>query len=316
LKYCRSARNFAPITENPQNITDRAWYGKGHSFSTFVDRLTHSYVIPAQERSASVLETLYAAACCMGKDTVTGASAPYTHTVTFNPTSTVKEVQYTTLGEVFGAEEKYVASGAWINAFTLTGNRADHVVLSYEGGARKLAGGGTFTAPAISATSFYKTLYGTLKFGASGGSVFISPDVLSWTITISQNAQPMFLMGNSAGEEMLLSKVLIGKQSVNGNFVLFMDKDYRAYFGNDTECELEINAISPDLVGAGPSHESLKITIPEVKIVSEAFGLEGDSIASTMNMGEEGVLKTGVGEPITLAFNTAVDDTEILVAAQ
>lgn len=316
LNKNRSMRNFGPITKEPVHITDRNWFGKGHGWSTFADRVTELYRIPAQERSATALETLYAAAFVMGKDTAGGSSGPsgYTHSIEFQDPTTNTEVLYTSVGEAMGSEFKNKLTGAWINSFTLTGNRADHVVISFEGQGRKLETS-TFTVPALTATAFYKTLYGTVSFGATGGPTDISAQVLSWNFTANQNAQPMFLMGNSAGDEMRLSKCLIGKQSANASAVVFVSSTFRNFFLNEQYVALTLVLKSPDVVAVGGAQHSCTITIPKMLIASEAFGLEGSTVAYTLNFTEDYLIYDGVNPTVKLDFVTNIGTTELLVEA-
>jgi Phage tail tube protein len=317
LNKLRSLRTFSPITEVPANITDRQWYGKGHSHPTFVDKLTKQYTLAAQERSATSLEALYAAAYVMG-DVASTQPDDYAnpnewqHVVKWQNPATTKEVRYTSVGEAMGAEYKKVLGGCWINSLTLTGNRADHVMLSYEGGGRHYADG-SFDVPELTEASFFKTLHGSVRFGAADALSDISVEVLSWNLTISQNAQLFYLMGNPSGQKDLLSKVLIGDQTVSGSCVIFMNVNHRNRFLNDEVVELEINAVSPDVIDTNP--HSLKVQIHNFKIATEAIGEEGQTVSYTLNFGDDTVMKIGSDEHLTLTFISDIDDSELLVAA-
>ena len=78
----RSIRSFAPAVQEQVNITDRQWYGKGHSHPTFVDTIQKRITINGQERSATDLELLYAASYVMG------------NVLTTQPDSAAKPLQY------------------------------------------------------------------------------------------------------------------------------------------------------------------------------------------------------------------------------
>lgn len=311
----RPIRGFAPATMEPTNVTDRQWYGKGHGFPTFVDRISKLYRLPAQERSATALELIWALAYVMGSDTITqpnSSLAYWSHALKFVSTTTQKEPYFTTIVEAMGAEFKKQLSGVWISSVTLTGNRADHVVLGFEGGGR-LIQDSTMSMPVISNSAFFKTLFGTVAFGDVGAAADISAEVLSWTLTLNQNAQPMFLMGNSSGTEDLLSKVLIGDQSIAGNCVIMVSNAHRDRFLNQTECTMQLVLKSPDQIGTTGVKHTCTIDIPHCKIVGEAFGLEGTTVSYTLNFGEEGVLKSGADNPIDITVLSDVGDTELLV---
>lgn len=314
----RSIRTFAPITEDqPAMVSDVSWYGKGHSQATFRDVIQRQYVINAQERSATSLEALYAAAYVMGGIVTTQpntATDPneYKHVITWQDPSTNKEVLYTTIGELMGTEYKKVLQGAWLSEFTLTGNRDDHVLLSFTGGGRRYVDS-AFVAPGITTASFYKTLFGTVLFGAADSPAAISAEVLSWNITATQNPQLLWLMGNSAGDETLLSEVLIGDQHASGSLVIKINVTHRDRFLDQDTVELVINCVSPDKADVTNPH-SLEIRLHNLKIAGEDFSEEGQTVAYTLNFDAESVLKTTADEHLTLTFISDIDSTELLVA--
>lgn len=319
LNKMRSVRGFAPLTKEGQFVSDRAWYGKGHPWATFYDEISKRHVIAAQERSATDLDCLYAAAFVMGDVLSTipdssGYPTEHLHTITWQSTVDNKEVIYTTVGEAMGDEYKKVLSGAWINSFTLTGDRADHVRISFEGGGRKYMNG-TFTVPELTAASFFKTLFGTVAFGEAASVGDISAEVLSWNLVINQNAQPMYLMGNAAGEEKLISEVLIGQQTVSGSVVIKVNADHRDLFLTNETCGLQIVCKSPDKASDNGHQKYMQIDIPNLVIASEAFGTEGDTVSYTMNISEEATLKGEDAEHLEIAILTNIGIDELLIAA-
>jgi hypothetical protein len=320
INKMRSTRGFGPITESEGKISDRSWYGKGHTFSTFAERFSKQYVIPAAESSATSLEALFAAAFVMGNVVTTqpnSATKPleYQHVVTFQDVIANKEVLYTSLIEKVGTEYQKLLSGAWLSQFTLTGERTDHVRLSYEGGGRKYADSVASLPASVTSSAILKTLLGTVAFGDSGALGDISAEVLSWNLTVNQDPQPMLLMGNSIGDEMLIREVLIGQQSVGGQCVIKVSAAHRDRFLNQTTCGIQIVCKSSDVVTGTTDPHSLTISIPNLKLANEAFGEEGSSITYTLAFGEDNVLKVGATAPVTLTFINDIDATELLVAA-
>lgn len=312
----RSIRTFAPARQEHTDITDRQWYGKGHSHPTFVDTIQKRLVIDAQERSATDLELLYAAAYVMGNVVTTqpdSASKPlqYQHAITWQDLSTNKEVLNTTLMEKFGTEIQHKVVGAYISSFTITGNRDDHVVLSFEGGGREYDETGIFTSPGITTASFFKTLFGTVSFGDADAAADISAQVLSYNITVSQNPQPMHLMGNGLNKERLLSEVLIGDQTANGSVVIKINKDHRDRFTGETVSELVLTLVSPDTVNG--DRKTCIINLYNLRISDESWGEEGQTISYTLNFNEDSVMKVGADEHIKLTLLTNIDATELLV---
>jgi len=317
INKCRSTKNFAPFTLAPVNIADRAWHGKGHPFSTFVTRIGNQYTLPSQERACTSLELLFASAYCLGSvvSTIPNSASPtvYLHTITFLNTTTTKEPRYTSMVQMLGSESVKKYSGVWINSMKLSGNRMDHVGLSFEGGARNEVSTAISSPLSITSAAFFQTLYGTMSFGAYGAEADISVEVLSWELGFSQNCQPLFLMGNSSGDELLLSEVLIGKQTVSGQFVVKYSATHRTKFTANTKCGLIMTLKSPTVIGATATVHQCVITIPELYILSEAKGLEGDTITLTLGFGDEGIVKTGSGAVATLAITSDQGTSELLI---
>ena len=313
----RSIRTFAPIREERNAIvSDQSWFGKGHSHATFFDIIQKSYVLDSQERSATNIEALFACAFVLGKIVTSqpdSAMFPneYQHVFTWQDLATNKEVLYTSFVEIMGSEYTKRLLGAWISELTLTGNRDDHVVLSFAGGGRKYADR-TFTSPGITTASFFKTLFGTLSFGLSGAPLDISVEVLSWEVTLNQNAQLMFLMGESSGDEGLLSEVLIGDQVASGNVVIKINTLHRDRLLNDQITAFKIVAKSPDIIDT--NQHSMTIDLPNVKLAEESFGEEGQTVSYTLTFTDESVLKVGATEHVTVTILSDNDGSELLVS--
>jgi len=312
----RSIRTFAPARQEHTDITDRQWFGKGHSHPTFVDTIQSRIVIDAQERSATDLELLFAASYVMGNVATTqpdSASKPlqYQHVITWQDLSTNKEALYTSLIEKFGTEIQHKILGAYVSSFTITGNRDDHVVLSFEGGGREYDTSGVFTSPGITTASFWKTLFGTVDFGDADSPADISAQVLSFNISVSQNPQPMHLMGNALTKEKFLSEVLIGDQTASGSVVIKVAAAQRNRFTNETVSELVLNLVSPDLVNG--DRKTCEIRLYNLRISDESFGEEGQTISYTLNFNEDSVMKVGADEHIKITMITDIDATELLV---
>ena len=312
----RSIRSFAPAVQEQTNITDRQWYGKGHSHPTFVDTIQKRITINGQQRSATDLELLYAAAYVMGNVVTTqpdsaGKPLQYQHIITWQDLSTNKQVLFTSLIEKFGAEIQHKIVGAYLSSFTLTGNRDDHVVLSFEGGGREFDAAGVFTSPGITTASFFKTLFGTVLFGNADSPGAISGSVLSFNLTVSQNPQPLHLMGNAVDDEKYLSEVLIGDQTVSGSVTIKIDTAQRDRFTGETPSELVINLGSPDTVES--DKKSCEIRLYNLRISDESWSEEGQTIAYTMNFNEDSVMKTTADEHIQITLITDIDDSQILV---
>jgi hypothetical protein len=315
-------RGFTPSTQEfPDQVSDRSWYGKGHSFATFKDNIDQRLVIPSREYSMTQLSALFAAANVLGSlasSQPNSASAPsvYDHSFTFQSPSSNPNCINTSFIEKMGGEYQNLISGAVINSYSVKAERNDHVVLAWEGFARKMASNATSMPSLAASQSFFKLLKADIRFAASGGSYAtrISTDVLSMSFNITQNAKGWWLPGAASGEENLLSKALIGDQAASGSLVCFIDSARRNLFLNDTECELRVTFVG-DQIGSTGYYNQVQLTFPHVKISAEAFSEIDMQTAYTFTLSEDTILK-GVSDPyLTWAVRCAVDTSELLVAA-
>jgi len=309
----RPVRTFAPITMNKKAISDKEWFGKGHPFATFYDVVTKHYVLPSREMSATNLDILYAAAFVMGKVTTTGGPE-YRHEIIFEDLSTLTECQYTSVLEKMGSIYQKKASGVWINSFRLHGKMDDHLLISWEGGARLYEDSVASLPASVTSATFFKTLFGELNFGTfSNIDDTICAKVLDWQVDITQAAEPKYSLCSPAGEEGLLSKVLRGKLSAKAEVKIEIDADVRDNFLDQDLVSLQIIARSEDIIAGGSNPHSLEINIPACKISEEGFSEDGETVAYTLTMDDDSILKSGTLQPITLTLTTDINGTAVLV---
>lgn len=309
----RPFRTFAPISMAKKSISDKEWFGKGHPFATFYDVVTKSYVLPSRETSATEVELLFALAFCMGKDTVTGGGPEYTHTIVFEDLTTLTETRYTSVIEKMGSIYQKKLGGVWVNSVKLHGKMDDHLLVSWEGGGREYEDNATTLGNVTSAT-FFKTLFGTMSFGPfSNLSSTICGKVLDWTVDITQNAEPKYHLCNPADEENLISKVLRGKLSAKAEVKIEIESTIRDNFLAQDLCALQIVCKSEDIISGGSNPHTLTIDIPACKISEESFSEDGETVAYTLTMDDDSILKSGSLQPITCTLLTGISGTDILV---
>ena len=309
----RPIRTFAPMSMDKQSISDKEWFGKGHPFATFYDVVTKRFVVPSRESSATQLDLLFATAFCMGKIATAGGGPEYTHTITFEDLTTLTEVRYTSFLEAMGSIYKKKASGAWVNNFRLHGKMDDHLLLSWEGGARKYEDS-VATLPTTTTATFFKTLFGTLSFGPfSALSSTICGKVLDWQVDVTQAAEPKYHLCNPTGEENLISKVLRGKLSASAEVKIEIDATIRENFLDQDLMAIQIVAKSEDIITGGSNPHTLTVDIPACKISDETFSEDGETVAYTFKMGDESIIKSGSLQPITLTLLTDISGADILV---
>lgn len=315
-------RGFGPSNlERPDQVSDKAWYGKGHSFATFLDPIDQRLIIPSREYSMTQLSALFGGAFVMGSLASTqpssgGSPTVFDHLFTFQAPGTNPNCLFTSFLEKMGSEYQNVISGAVINSFSVSAKRQDHVVLAWEGFARTMTANATAMPALSSSQSFFKLLNCDIRFGASGASYAtnVSTEVLSLDFKIMQNAKGWWLPGATSGQENLLSKALIGDQSASGSMVCFIDAGRRNLFLNNTECELKIRFMG-DPIGSTGYFNEVELTIPHVKIYAEGFSEIDNTTAYTFTFSENSILKSVVDPYISWKVRAAVNTTELLVAA-
>lgn len=310
-------RTFAPsVQEFPDAISDKDWYGKGHSFATFWDPITKQVMMASREFSLSNLSALFAPAMVMGNVATTnpntGQMSVYAHKFTFQDPTVSEECIYTTMIEKMGGVYQRIISGAVIEQFTFNGIRTDHVTVAWQGFARKMAADAT-SMPAMIAQSFFKTIKGTFKFGDSGQALTnVSTKVVSWNLTVTQNPSKWWMPGSAAGEEDLLQKAKIGKQGASGQIVILLeDSTQKDLFEAKTECALEIT-LQGDQIGSTGMYYQVLIEIPHLKIPSETFAEEQDQVTYTIPFTEESILKDASDDYLAITVQTDEDDAELL----
>lgn len=312
-------RGFAPtVPENSASIGDSAWYGKGHSFATFYDVINRRYVLGSREYSMSDLSALFAFGMIMGKVQSTQTFAGvWDHKFTYKEPSTDADgpdCVSTTFMEKLGGEGQFLYSGVVLNEVAVTGRRNDHVTLSWSANARKrISNSSTF--PGISSVSYMKTLRAQFVFGDEDASpeVDISAEVLDFELRLAQNPDWLWMPGTTAADEVLCSRVLVGKQGATGSLRTFVDANRIALFDNNTSCKLRITCLGS--VMADLTHyKTVTIEVPHLNISAIALNEEGNTMALQCSFTEDTILKPGSDDYISVTVRTDENADEILVA--
>jgi hypothetical protein len=314
-------RGFGPPTvEFPAAISDDGWYGRGTNFPTFWDPIQKRVVIPPRQYSMTNYAAMFAAGFVMGAVSSTqpnsaGYSSVYDHAFTFQDAETNMDCNYTSLMEKAGAAWQNLISGVVLEQFTIEGNPNDHVSIRWQGFGRTQAADAT-ALPALTTTGgFFNFRRCTLAFGATGATAAVGDKLTAFNFTANQNPNARRNAGASAGEEMLISRVVVGKQRVTGGFTLDqIDSDLRNLFLNNSECAITLVCIG-DLIAGTPYYHQVTISIPHFYIPSEAFGEDTDLTTITLPFNEQTVIKSGADAYCTVTVRTNIDDSEILELA-
>ncbi len=314
-------RGFGPpVVEFPTAISDDKWYGRGHNFPTFWDPVQKLVRIPQRQYSMTNLAAMFAAGFVMGAVSTTqpnsgGYGAVYDHKFTFQDAESNMEVNYTSLIEAAGAAWQKLISGVVLEQFTIQGGPNDHVTIQWQGFGRTQADDITVLPALATGTSFFNFRRSTFAFGASGATADVSAAVTGFTFTGNQNPAQRRNAGAAAGEEKLISKVIVGQQRVTGSITLDqIDSVTRDLFLNNTECALSIVLIG-DAIPATPYYHQVTIAIPHFKVPTEAFGEDADLTTLQIPFNEATVLKSGSDDYASVTVRTNIDGTEILQVA-
>jgi len=323
LDFMRPVQNFAPMRwQDAARQNDAAWYGKP-PFPTFNERMQFAPELVAQVSAATDLECLYAIAYVMGGHAAAqgdpvGEPNTWQHTMTWQDSSATPEPDYTSImgqlgtGSTPGWRKKL--TGLWLRSMTLSGERDNFVLLNWEGQGADWADAATPVPPtAVTAASLFKTQFATLKLGAPAAPS-ISAEVISFALTLNNNAVPKYRLGQAAGKEQKPARAEIGFQQTTGNLVVEVKDTTEDFFELGTKLEAEILLTSEDVIPTDLTAISLKITIPKLIVTSIDYGEEDRTAILTLNFDEGAILKKdGSTEPITILLNTAIDNVKILV---
>jgi hypothetical protein len=306
-------RDFAPFTMNKKAMaSDRAQYGKGHSFPTYIKEIQKDYLLPARGYDMTQLSAVVFPAFVLGSESVTqpdSAASPTTYDVelTFQDQSNVDAIP-TSLIELYDA--KRMLGGVFINSFSVAAAKEDHAVLSWEGFCRELATNSD-TLPALATSqNFFKLLKSTFTFGAGAGAD-VSTDVEAFNLTVSQNLNIRHNPGASAGEEDLISAVHIGDQTVSGSLQVYAGTTLRNLMLNHTECILTVVFDSGVIIEDAYTY-LVTVSIPNLYLASEAHNDDAQTGILTLNFTDETVIKAASDDFITWTVRTNEDHANLL----
>lgn len=314
-------RGFAPFVFTPDaTVSDAMWYGKGRSFPSFWEIVSNRLVIPAREFSMSQLSALFAPAFVLGKLTTVQPNTSvsptvYQHTLTFQDPLSNQNCLSTSFIEHAGGEYQKLISGAVIDSFNIKAAEKDHVVMGWQGFARKAATDATSMPSLATGQSFFKLLNARIDFGAAGAASNFSTSILDLNLTVTQNAQPWWLPGAASGDESLLSKVLIGDQQVSGDMTIFLDNTTRNLFLNQSECEITITFVGGVIPAQSTYRYQVQAVIKHFKISAESFADQQQTVAYKLTFDKSSVLKNVNDEFFSWIVQTDTDASELLVNA-
>ena len=318
IDYKLPYRGFSPTKgEFPAAISDDDWYGRGTNFPTFWDPTQFLVRIPPREYSMTNVSAMFALAFVMGAVSSTQPNSAsygtvYDHEFTFQDTESNMDCNYTTIMEKAGDAWQDRISGVVLEQCTVSGNQGDHVLLQWQGFGRTRTSS-SYPLPALTTgTSFFNFRRCTLSFGASGAAADVSDKMTAFTFTLNQNPNIRRNAGASAGEETLISRVVVGKQRISGSFTLDqLDSDLRDLFLDNNNCELTIVCYG-DVISSTPYYHQLTISIPSFYIPDQPFGEDGDLTTITIALNEETVIKATGEDYCSLTVRTNIDDSQIL----
>lgn len=316
IQYMRPVKEMRAWTINKLSVSDQGHFGKGHEFATSSQALRQSYELASANRFATDLDVLMAARFVMGavassQPDAIGSPNTYEHAITFQAVTTNEPayasfIEYMHDGADPGWEYKY--SDACITEFSLSGQNDDNVNLAWQAIALTRADETASVPSAVSTASVFKSQRAALSFGAEGAAATISAKLLTWNLTVRNQAGIKWRAGQASGIASG-SRIDIGERQVTFTAQLELDDTERILFENHSECVLTLTLSSDDQVDS--ADKTIVISIPHLVLTDESFGQEEFTITWNMTMNESGLLLQGGDEPLTITISTDIDDSEI-----
>lgn len=278
--------------------------GKGHEFGTELEELARD-LRRTTSFDASSLTLAWVAAFGMGKVVTTqpnagGNPAAYDHAITFADPSASKHAPTTTVYEELTADLKRRLVSLACNDFSLSGRSRDPVQLTANWvGSGQTSDGAIASLPALTAQSFFLGADTDVLFGPQAAPVSIKDRILDWSLTVSQNLEAD--LGYHPGSGKFRGRAWFGPRRVSASLTLFAKEtdDLLTLFLGDTVRELQI-VLTGDQIGPGPEKHKAVIALPAVRITGFDDAVEGNHLVYRVEIGEQGVLKEGSNEPLTI----------------
>jgi hypothetical protein len=285
---------FAQIKKTFRSDIDRA--GKSHPYGTEHQEIMRDTAFSFEQEITDYVAGWLAAFTC-SKDTITGAG-PYTHTCIFETTTNIAPVTGIYFKDTADLSYKFNDLGITDIEISGTPNGPIKCKVNMIGSGRTTDGIVAAAEALALPTNIYLLGSDTdVLIGAVGAAASIKERVRGWTIKISTGLTVH--RGVGGGLFATMSKLGYPRISVSLQVDAKDTDDIRSIFLADTIRELQINTNS----GAAAQ---LNFTFKGLYFTAAQLGTDGNVEVWNIESDEEGIIKNGANEPLTIVAINSV----------
>lgn len=304
LTYRQRFDGAAIMEQTINRRSDIGYASKGTAFATNGQITSYDTKFSGFKGELSPWLAGWLFAFLMGKETVTGAGAPYTHTMAFDE-STRTAMPTTFYGEDT-EDVKYKCPDMCIDEVTLTINEIGAIMAEFTAmGTGRLALGALGSAlPAAPTETYLLNSDAVLTFGPVGnGAAFIGRHL---STTFKAQNQLINHRGSGAGLYGVFVRKGDPKFSISTTFAAKDVDDIYTLFDNDTACVFTLT------VNSG-AQAQMTISIPQTHLKTTKLGFDGDMTVWQVEADESTCYQAAGVAPVSVAVINAV--AAYLVAA-
>jgi hypothetical protein len=269
LTYRQRFDGAAIVDRKPGRRTDQSYAGKGTSFATNGQITSFDTDFSGFKAELSPWLAGWMFAFLMGKETVTGAAAPYTHVFSFDEST--RTAVPTTIYCEDTADVKYKCPDMCVNDLTLTINDIGAIMaeMSMMGTGIQTSGALGSSLPAAPSETYLLNSDAVLAFGAVGaGTTFTGRHM---NTTFKAENQLTVHRGPGGGLYGLFVRKGNPKFSISTTIAAKDTDDIYSLFLADTACVFTLNVPTA-------SDAQLQISIPETHLKTTKLGFDGEMV--------------------------------------
>jgi hypothetical protein len=286
----------AVLELTPTRRSDLDYAGKGTAFATNGQVTSFDTKLTGFKAEGSPWLLAWLCAFLMGKDTVTGAAAPYTHAMTFDETT--RTAVPTTVYMEDTEDIKYKCPDMCVNDVTITIN--DVGAISVEGsliGTGRQIMGAMVAVPSLADESYVLGSDAVVSLGPVAASVSMVGRHMSTTLKLDNQLTVHKAPGG--GQYGIFVRKGNPKFSLTSTIAAKDVDDVYTLLKNDTATAYSLTANS------GASAQ-LGISIPQVHLKSTKLGFDGDMEVWQLEADETTCYQVAGVPPISLQVTNAV----------
>lgn len=297
LTYRQRFDGGAVLEQKITRRSDIGYAGKGTAFATNGQITSYDTDLSGFKAELSPWLAGWLFAFLMGKETVTGEAAPYTHTIAFDEST--RTAVPTTLYLEDTEDVKYKVPDFAINDVTLTISDVGAIMAEMTGmGTGRMILGALGTALPVAPTETYLlNSDAVLTFGPVGAPVpFIGRHM---STTFKAENQLTVHRGPGSGLYGIFVRKGNPKFSISSTFAAKDTDDVYALFANNTASVFTLN------VNSG-AQAQLQISVPQTQLKTTKLGFDGDMVVWQVEADETTCYQAAGVPPVTIQVINAV----------